>query len=641
MAKSKKEEIKSRYESAISSKVAKDVKEHYKDSWDYVVSPRIVDWEEKESILLGTQLDDISQTTKSNVNDPRLSTISIERAARVNAQNPSGKALAMSSDDRGKNMLMNLIMDKWVLPNANSQFDYLIKNRLWDLYSDVYGVMFKLVDYVTKDNYQGPDSFLLPIRDVRPQPGKFSPEDCDWMGVSSWVTPDWLKIRNKDTWKNVDQLITKAKEGGATTKGENDTNRRTYIEQQRQPSLSKDKAFPQIEIYTEYRKDKWITIAPDHPEIGVLRNIENPHQDDTIPIIAKYCFPLLDSIYGLGEFERGKTLQFAINSLINLYLDGVKYSIFPPLLTDPDGVIPSSMVNEPAAIWLQTKPGSITPLDINPKGIESFQSTYNFLIAAVLNQAGTTDTTVSSSTDNTQGKTPQALKLVSQRENARDSWDRFMMEKALEQEMKKYVNLIANKQEKNIELRLFAKEIQDIQKIYPDVVELVDGSDRGKVTVKPDVFKDGDKSVLFDYQIVSGSTYKADQDKELTNTTNLLNIALNPQQGPALQAALKLKGKMIDIGELFTRSVVASGMQDSEKIIVDIPPQQLQQEQMQHEQDMALNSQNEGMVRQGFNGLVPNEIPPIRQGQITQQSAANQFEDPDINQLASELSQGL
>jgi len=636
MAKKTKKEIKSLYESALSSKTAKEVKEHYQESWEYVVQPNLDDWDEKESMLLGKPLDEYSTESKSQVFDPRLSTIVIERTARVMAQNPAGRALAMSKDDRGKNMLMNLLTDKWIIPNANSQFDYLIKNRLWDMYSMIYGVMFKLVDYVIHDDYECPDSFILPIRDCSPQPGRFSIKDSDWFGVSSWVTPEWFKSRNKETWKNIDSLLLSIKEGKASAKGESEYNRRSYIEQQRQPSPKNDSKneYKRIELFTEYRRDRWVTIVPDFPEIGVLRDIANPHDNNELPIVSKYCFPLLDSIYGLGEFERGKTLQFAINSLINMYLDGVKFSIFPPVMIDPDGVVPSSLVNEPAAKWLRTKPNAIEPVNLSPQGLNTFQATYSFLIASLMNQAGTTDTNVAEGIDPSQGKTPQALKMVSSRENARDSWDRFMMEKALEEEMNKYVNLVSRKQDKEIELRLFSKEIEEIAKVYPDVIEYTEGDERAKVKVSSKYFKD----TKFDYQIVSGSTYRVDQEKELQNTQNLLNLALDPQKGQILMQSLQQKGKTLDIAELFQRSVVASGMQDWDKIIVDLPEQPIQGQQAPT--DM-MDQTGGGIPQMQGNpgmGMPDMDMPPMEQATPQMQQFQHQeYSDPEITEFAKQI----
>lgn len=655
-----KKQAKSLYESSESRKTFERVHEHYQTSWQDLVQPNIAGFSEKEALLLGKSLDSITGLeTNSGVFDPRISTISLERCGRVMAQNPSGKSLAMSSNDRGKNMLMNLLMDKWVIPNANSQFSFLTKGRLWDLYSLMYGVMFALVDRVNTDTYQGADFWLLPIRHCRPQPGKFSIKESDYFGTSVWVTPEWLMKRPKETWNNIDKLLLRYKDAGSNPPGNQDSNERTFIEQNRQPSVSTSKDFRLIELYTEYRKDRWITVCPQFQEEEyTLRDIENPHGDDEIPIIAKYCFPLMDSIYGLGEFERGKTLQYALNSLWNLYLDGVKMSIFPPIQMVADDVVPSSILMEPAAKWLLTKAGAeIKTFNASPQGINTFQNTYNYLIGAILNLAGTTDTSVSGSTDPAQGKTPQALKMIASRESTRDSWDRFMMEESLEALMKKMVNLTANGIEKDVELRLFAPEIGEIARIAPDVVEMVDGDERGKVKISKQLFKD----TKFDYQITKGSTYKADQEKEQENLTSIMNFTLQNYQ--ILQPEFQKKGKTIDLAELYQRSLVVSGTQDWEKIIRDLNPQEMelmQQQQMQAQQaqqmqQQAMQGQQVGndlltQIQQQVKGGNPpqaqainsnQQLDSMMQGIQGQQPPSGplsgQFTDPAIAQLASQL----
>ena len=592
------------YDSIESKKVFRTVSENRKQSYEDVVQPNIPGWDEKEALLVGTPLDSGTLQSNSSINDPRLATMSIERSARVMAQNPSGKALAMSKDDRGKNMLMNLLMDKWVLPNANSQFTFLTKSRLWDIYSLVYGVQFALVDHIIKDNYQGADYFLLPIRDCRPQPGRFSIEDSDWFGVDTWVTPEWLKARKGGTWKNVDAVIARAKVSPAK-KGFTDSNERTFIQRQREPSVNKDKNNPMIRLYTEYRRDRWITIAPDYEdEKLVLRDIPNPHGNDELPIVAKYCFPLMDSIYGLGEFERGKTLQYAINSLINLYMDGVKMSIFPPVILDADGIVASSILMEPAAKWLQTRPGAIQQTQLNVRGLDTFQGTYSFLLAALQNQAGTTDTSVPVSTDVTQGKTPQALRIQAARENARDSWDRFMMEEALEKLMGKFVNLTANKLEKPVTLTLFKTEIQDIQATYPDVVEMFTSGDRGNATIKPEEFK----NVKFNYEITKGSTYKVDNDQQNQVATQMLGFTVN--NWALLTTEFAKQKKKVNLVDLYQKVIQTSGLQDSEKIISDLSQEEIQQLQQSQQGQQDLPSRS----------ISFKDLPPEGQAQLAQQA---------------------
>lgn len=144
-------------------------------------------WTEYEKIFHNELADSISGSTKSQVFDPKLATMVLEREARVMSQLPTGKVRAMSKNDKFGEKLMNLILDKYVNVNANSQFDLLTKYRMVDRYSNIYGNFFAFVDWrVDKNGYIGPDMWLLNIRDVFPQVGAVSIEDSDYIIVRTW-----------------------------------------------------------------------------------------------------------------------------------------------------------------------------------------------------------------------------------------------------------------------------------------------------------------------------------------------------------------------------------------------------------------------------------------------------------------------
>ena len=577
--------------------------QHHSDSNDTIEDVRNT-WDEKEDMLIGNLTDSISaNSTKSQIYDPRLATIIYERVARVSANQPKGKTYAISKDDIGKNKLMNMILDKYVYKNANSQFSFMTKVRLMDLYSLVYGVQFTLVDWCDKDNYEGPDFWLLPIRDCFPQPGACSIEESDWFQVATLKSKKWLESR-KDLpgWKNIDVLLDKIKGTAGTTRSDLDDQRKTSVEEIREPNVPGDKNNPKVQIITEYRKDKWITFSKEHRLI--LREIDNPHQNNKLPIVAKHSFPLLDSIYGLGEFERGKTLQYAINSLINLYMDGVKFSLYPPLQINEDGVVPSSIKWGPAEKWLVDRPNvDVQVTQMSPQGLNTFQSTYSFLIAALMNQSGTTDTTISSQTDVSLGKTPEALKMIERREGSRDSWDRFMLEQSLTEITERFINLITIKLKKPVAMRLFEDEVAELEKYYPDTLEIFE-SGRGMIKVKKDMI-----NVKYDYEIEPGSTAKKDPNDEQQMLTNIMQISLS---SPQILASLNKKGKDIDFGELYRRWIMGAGVKDPERIIVE--------QELQAQEPQSIPPQ----IPQGIPPQTPQGMPP-------------QGVDPDIARAMQEI----
>lgn len=531
-------------------------------------------WDEKEALLLGRPLDAGTVNSKSQVFDPRLSTVVVERTARVTAQIPTGKVQNLTQANKGSNLLLNLALQKYVIPNANSQFDILTKFRLEDMYSMVYGSFAHLVDYRVTEDYIGPDIQLIPVRHLLPQANITNKNDADYIFVDSWPTVAWLKTRSPLTWKNIDKLIEKVKDGGAA-KGNNDTNQLSFSEKKYNDQANGGKGdYAVVHLTTRYERDRWVTYSVDYPDIGPLRDIKNPQNNNIIPIVVKHAFPLIDRFFGLGEFERGKTLQYATNSLINLYLDGVKMSLFPPTIINPEGVIPSSIRHRAAAQWFETKPNSIRRYDISPQGLSTFQSTYQFLLGAIMNQSGTSDTTISKGDDVTQGKTPEAIRYMASREGARDNWDRFMMEKSIEETFNIFIDLLVNRQEKPVDLYLFKQEIEQIRKVNPDVIEMLDDS-FGKASVKKGFWQKEDKSTKYRYFIDAGTTMKKDDVMENQSLTSMLSLIMKVPTfaAQAVQGKIVIGTKVFDFGEALQRWIITSGVGDWDKIIHDQTPE--------------------------------------------------------------------
>ncbi len=617
----------------------KDLTDQYTRDFSNISAIRDT-WEDKEAMLLGVPTDSGTKSSKSKVFDPRLSTIVYERAARVSAQTPTGKVQALTKQDTGKSALMNMVLNKYVYPNAKSQFDLLTKTRLLDVYSNVYGSFGWLVDYHVRPDYVGPDVSLIPIRNIVPQSGRHN--DLDYMFVRSVVSKKWLLGRDTKNWKNIDKLLE-----ASNNKSTQDTDYDTYSERKFDTTslvnAEKDD-YEQIEIITRYEADRWVTFSKDSKL--VLRDIENPQQNGKIPVIMKHAFPVLDRFFGLGEFERGQTLQMAINSLINLYLDGVKMSIFPPLKIYLPDLVAKTIAYEPAAKWIlkNNNPNAITQMQFSPQGVNSFSSTYQFLLAALSNQAGTTDTSISSSADITQGKTPQALKMMSGRENSRDNWDRFMLEKALEETFDRFVDLISTRQEKPIKMHLLAEEMKMIQESNPDLGEMYESGKYGELIIKPEDVKgnDKDKPLKYRFFIDQGTTLKKEESEQNESLQAIFEVVFKMPGAidQAMQTGKVIIGnKVIHIDEAMMKWIQTSGLADSEKIISDMTPEELQEREAQkmQEQEMMMQEQLAQQMPQETMPVDGMGQPPINFEDPAIQALLQGGQQDPIEQIMSEL----
>jgi hypothetical protein len=530
-------------------------------------------WAEAEDILHSRLGDQLSGTTKSQVFDPVMSTQSMERAHRVMAQLATGKVEAIDKNDLAVGALMNLALDKYVIPNANAQFDFLTKCRMVDMYSAPYGNFFVMVDWDIKPNgYIGADMWLIPIRDVFPQVGAMSVNDSDYIIIRTWRNKSFFEgLKDRDGFKNIPEILAKLEEKTGS-KQSRDQNSMSQRELQEYPTAQPTKGDGQYQVLSMFERDRWVDYCVD-AELE-FRDTPNPHENGELPVVCKYSIPLIDDFMGMSDFERGKTMQYATNSLWNLYLDAVKVSIFPPVMFNKNAIADKNSIKwQAAAKWLFTgNPSQAAQvLQLTPQGVQTFNATMGAVKGSVLNQFGTTDTTLTVAQDPGFGRTPEALKQQSSRTNARDAADRYYMEQFVGEVCRKMVNLMAKKSDK-IQFRMLEGEIEELAVEYPEILEMYDKK-TGKLTLD----KKRTGSTVYDYKIVSGSTYATDQEKQQQTLVDMFKMftekmEMNPQTGEVTSPVLermKSEGKDVQLGEMLTRIVANSGIQDWDKIIVD------------------------------------------------------------------------
>mgnify|MGYP000934419760 FL=1 len=585
------------------------VKQRRQAADDSLVNKRSM-WKEHENLFLGNLEDQISDTTKSKVFDHKISTYIIESEARVMAQVPVGKVKAISKNDMGASALMNLILDKYVVPNANAQLPFLVKLRMLHRMSKIYGNAFYMVDWDVKQNgYVGPDMWLISPWDIFPQVGATSIEDSDYIIVRSWKPLSFFeKLRKTDGYKNLDKVITKLKESTGD-KQNRDSDSKTQREEDMETGVSGTKGDGFYEVLSMYERDRWVDVVPA-ADYTVIRDGKNRGIEGELPVGNKWAIPLFEDFMGMGDVERGKSMQYVMNSAWNLALDSAKMSIFPPVIFNKDIIVPSSIKRVAGANWIARGNPQLAAqaIQLSPQGLQTFQGIYQSANAALLNQFGTTDTTVSSNVDNTFGKTPQALKQQASRENSRDAWDKFYVEIAVNQIMRKMVNLVAQKQSSAINVRLFGDEIKTILRKFPEMSSQYD-----EKTGNLKINKSQTGSILYDYEMVSGSSFAVDKQNQQDNVLALLNLLIqnaqpSPQDGvtsPMLEL-LKIEGTNIKFTKLLTQ-LVSENVNNWDEIIESQDAEKSPAEQ----DDLAMEDHQKqfmDLVAQMDSGV--NQIPP-------------------------------
>lgn len=559
------------------------LKAEYSNAEDYLSRVRDnsdFNWEQKEKVASGLIGAITENKFKSKVNSNALMNLVIDQASRVMAQLPTGKVKAISNTDKGKSYLMQCVLEKYILPKANTQWDMLTKFRLIEMYSLIYGTMPALVTYKVSSSYVGPDLEVLHPRNVRVQAHKYSIEDADYVFVNTIVPMSFLTgiLKRKETVydkKAVQELVEACKDN----RPEVDEEDKTY--EQKQDKNDRDKN--QIALTTKYMRDRWIVFSREHNI--VIRDSKNPNEDGELPVVMKYTYPLLDRIYGLGLFDRGKSISFAMDSLTNMYLDSIQMSIHPPTIVNRNGVVQSSLKRVPGAFWMETVPNSIRQMNVSPIGTNTYQSVSQVLKSQLLNMAAATDTTIATGQDVEMGKTPEAIRQQRDRQGARDNWDRGMMEKFVEKVYSKMVTIMSKKQVVPIDVEVFDEEIQKIQEKYPEAnLEVFETGETAILNVVPEDLNDENKSVKYRFIIDNGTTLR--KDESIQNET-LLAIINAYAGNPAIEQAMSRDGQRLNMAEVYRRFVQTSGVDNPEGLFEEIEEElqpELQPEQLSAEQ---------------------------------------------------------
>lgn len=647
MAKHEKNEKKSDYEVKFKSEFISDLDIHK----DYITS-----FDAYEAMLIGKVYDSVSGTIdNSKITDSYAATLAKERADRVMAKLPEGETVSVAAGDAGKAMFMDILRQKWIYPNANSQHKFPIKLNLWQLYSDVYGYMPMFYDWnVTTTGYAGPDCWLWNPRLFIPQQGRTSVADMDYVTALTWVGKSYLKDKlgkdtvekledgppasddkNEDGWnlRAIQELLQIIENQETDTDPHYDT-----LTERIRTNQSKKKGICLATRYEAGEDGEWVTFAPDHGCVEI-RRIKNPHKNGRIPFVIKYSQALYDSFYGLGRFQRAKPIQYARDGLTNYYFRGIKMNLIPPLVVNANGVLKSTIDYREGAVMEETQPNSIRRLETSTAGLSTYQGAQSNMTGSLLSLFGSQNASLpgAEALNPSQGKTPQAIALYGDKEASQDGADRRMLETAIEELTDGFFSLVANIGTEKIPVKLYAKDIEEIHKsgltdikdLFKDFkVNKEDGGLSADLKVDPKKFKD----IEMRFNIAPDSTAALMKSNMLAEWERMVNNIAKFQNQFKDDPRIDVNwGKIMEAGEAQSNIRGAS-----EFITVNDGPSPQELEMQQQLEQMAQQLQQATQLVQ----QQQQEMQQLAaQAQQTQNSNVGgvQFNDPSVAEAAKGL----
>jgi hypothetical protein len=379
--------------------------------------------------------------------DPRVFTFIFEKTSRLISKKLRGHLSPREGGDvLGAHVNNELLSFQW--DQANHGGSMIKKWSLMDINARKYGAAFGLCKwrYETKPNgdplFDGPEFEVLNNRDCLPDPTATSIENCNWFQVRKFVTMQELErvndqSRDKPIYKNMDRLkesINVEAEGGGDTRDIRWQSRNRQISKLSSDPYGQDSVFKSVEVVTEYRKDRWITFAPRY---GILlRDIENPYENNELPAVMLRYYSIDDDLYGLSEIEPVKGLQKAINAILSQYLDEINQKLYSPIATGP-GVKQHTLRWGKGARWQMNNPMTdFRVVESRSNAAQFFNNTYSVLVSAMMNALGESSLGISNIGQFQEDKTATEVRALVEQQTARDNYNQIYLSEALKRMMK-------------------------------------------------------------------------------------------------------------------------------------------------------------------------------------------------------------
>jgi hypothetical protein len=312
-------------------------------------------------------------------------------------------------------------------------------------------------------------------------------------------------------------------------------------------------------------------------------------------------------------------------------------NLIPPIIVNGNGVLKHTIDYREGAVMVETIPNSIRRLETSTAGLATYQGAQSNLTGSLLSLYGSQNASIpgAESLNPSQGKTPSAINLYSDKEATRDGSERRHLVAAIEQLVAGFFSLVANVGTEDIPVDLFAEDIQDIAKAgLEDIVGLfsgdfqIDGSmSAGTLKIDPTKLK----GVDYRFKMDMDSTAKVNKEQQLQNLERYVDNMGKFQNMFKDDPRIEFHPDRISVafGNL-------AGVQNADEFITvkDGPSPaelQMQQEMEQMQQEMQ-QMQHEKQVQELQNAAPEQSQPVVAQnGQV--------FNDPIVGQAVDKLSQ--
>lgn len=506
------------------------------------------------------------------VTDGTLSSLHAEKPMRIWGQLQTGRVVQLPTDAQDfedwKLEMLNIFWTNRIVKNANSQAPFFTKLRTGLGKAGTYGSQPFFSFPVSTPYYTGADFILPKIRDVLLEPGKVSDTDSDYIWMNRHYTKLQLrqiishagKIKGHAGWDM--KALKKIYDGNSFNTQDDDTQ---HSEERGKVDHSKVVTFSTC--FSRGYNAPFTTICGKGTDMQVVRRQKNTNLTGDIPVTFLYAEQNLVNPYGVSQIERAGPTQNMLDFMVAAHAFATQQALDPPIkiagnVAQDENFDVDSIVMESGQHWY-TGGVTVDSVDLTNGIHAQFPSAMSMYKTNIMNQQGTTDATVSGtfSGNPMYSKTPTGIKQQQERTNARDNALRQNTDAFMSVLARNLINITLQNVEGSEAIKITNDQREKLRAKGADIPETDE-----EIIAEFDELKAGE----FDFDIEAGSSVIKDdsetKDRILETIKTLTEI-------PDIEAKLAEEGKELKIGELIQSYLGTTGLENYEKVLVELSPE--------------------------------------------------------------------
>ena len=569
------------------------------------------------------------------VNDGSLSASLFKLPKRIVSSALTGRATAANSDEAWITELANIVWEKQIIPNANSQAPFHRKWKDAVRKAAIYGSVPIITLFVERGRYTGADFIIAQPQDVTLEPGKVSDYDSDVLFWDIYLSRSQVKSMIERAKKEMKEAKENPEDG--YNKWSLDVLKAAYDSKDEDSRDAQDEHNNAKVVQKGVKFCIAVQRGQNAPfkmfyKKRTAREWSNPDPSGDVPVHFLYCYQDFVNPYGTGIVKLAGGTQNVLDYMRKADVLATQIGLRPPVsiagdLTNAD--LDSIGVYAQDAQWI-TGEAVVRREEISnqvysqlPARVSMYKTSLNQLIPTGDTSIGGVD-----SGDPQYSKTPAGIAFQKSSLSIDDEDFKDNLYMTYEAVAKSMINThFANMQGRDL-LKLSDEERDRLQKAGLEFP--VDES--GEPTNELEIIWDETRAV-FDFQVDAEQDKTTDEAQQLEGLLKVAEFIKDPATQQLIMSGqpMMLGSMKLDPGELI--SEIINLTTDNDKIITQVTPeeqeeseqaqmalQQMEQAQMQEEvpQEMMPEMPMEMMPQE-----VPQEDPEYVQ-QIMQQFGVDQ-----------------